>query len=398
MKNLFFTSAFCVKTSNYFPVKLSLSSSLAPALHGKKLNSCLKNTTRSVLVSLALFSLSCLPACAGTGNGLTANYRTGLDAANSPIVLTRTDATVNFDWGRSSPAPGVPVDRFSVKWYGFIEPKYTEEYTFYTTADEGESLLINGTQIINDTIGHTARTASGKVKLQAGVKYPIILYYFEKTGAASMKLEWSSANQSREVVPTSQLYSTSETWSPPVQITKGGIYTGQWRSTDPDIPAVKVLTNEPVTIQNCQIESAGDGIWSLGVDSNLTVRNCQGQGLNPNIANRKKGYFINVGNFSKVTIENNTVVSFGQGIRALNYGTGTQLRGQTLGIRYNFFKNVDGRLSDGQSNYLTDMTDLSGAIALNTLVGANVEISWNQVINQPFISSVADMISKPVDF
>ena len=39
------------------------------------------------------------------------------------------------------------------------------------------------------------------------------------------------------------------------------------------------------------------------------------------------------------------------------------------------------------------MTDLSGAIALNTLVGANVEISWNQVINQPFISSVADMIS-----
>ncbi|MGA7936955.1 MAG: hypothetical protein WCA35_25605 [Kovacikia sp.] len=173
-------------------------------------------------------------------------------------------------------------------------------------------------------------------------------------------------------------------------ITQEGTYTGKWRSTNPDIPAVKVTTNAPVIIQDCQIESAGDGIWSIGVNANVTVRNCQGQGLNPNIANRKKGYFINIGNFSRAVIENNTIISFGTGIRALDYSGGT---GQTLGVRYNFFKNVDGRLSDGNNGYLTTTATGGAAIGLDQLVGANIDIGWNQVINQPDASTVEDVIS-----
>jgi len=187
---------------------------------------------------------------------------------------------------------------------------------------------------------------------------------------------------------------TAEAWSPPIQITKGGTYTGRWRSLSPDIPAVKVLTNEPVIIENCQIQSAGDGIWSLDQKAQLSVRNCLGQGLNPNIANRQKGHFINIGNFSEVIVENNTISSFGYGIRALNYGPATEWSGQTVRILYNHFKNVDGRLSNGQGGYLTN-SEGSGAnaIGLNTLRGAKVKIAWNQVINKPFYSSVEDLIS-----
>lgn len=186
----------------------------------------------------------------------------------------------------------------------------------------------------------------------------------------------------------------AETWSPPIQITEGGTYTGRWRSLSPDIPAVKVLTSEPVIIENCQIQSAGDGIWSLDQKAHLFVRNCLGQGLNPNTANRQKGHFINIGNFSEVIVENNTIISFGHGIRALNYGPATEWSGQTVRILYNRFQNVDGRLSDGQSGYLTSLEGSgANAIGLNTLRGAKVKIAWNQVINQPFYSRVEDLIS-----
>jgi len=66
MTNLSYSSAFCAKTFGYHLVKSPLSFFLAPALHGKIPNSFRRITTRSVLVSLALFSLSCLPVHAGT--------------------------------------------------------------------------------------------------------------------------------------------------------------------------------------------------------------------------------------------------------------------------------------------------------------------------------------------
>jgi hypothetical protein len=50
---------------------------------------------------------------------------------------------------------------------------------------------------------------SGAITLNAGQKYDIKVEYFENNGGAAIKLEWSSANQTREVVPQSQLYSNT---------------------------------------------------------------------------------------------------------------------------------------------------------------------------------------------
>jgi hypothetical protein len=68
MKNLPFSSNFGVNTLSSLPLSPSLSSYLALALRSKILNSPRRNTTSSVLVGLALFSLSCftLPAHAQT--------------------------------------------------------------------------------------------------------------------------------------------------------------------------------------------------------------------------------------------------------------------------------------------------------------------------------------------
>ncbi len=195
------------------------------------------------------------PASTGSGNGLKASYRNGTDAANSPVILTRTDAKIDFDWGLGSPAPAVPQDQFSVQWQGEIQPRDTGEYTIYATSDDGNALAINGQLITRDVEPHSARTVSGKITLEAGKKYPIVVFFYEATGYASMKLEWSSANQPREVVPTSQLYSAPT--SAPAPTTPAPT-----QASTPTIP-----TNQSLfTTQTPQIGNVSDGrTYELGM-------------------------------------------------------------------------------------------------------------------------------------
>ena len=46
------------------------------------------------------------------------------------------------------------------------------------------------------------------ITLQAGVKYPITIDYYDNTGAATAVLSWSSPSQTKGVVPKSQLFTS----------------------------------------------------------------------------------------------------------------------------------------------------------------------------------------------
>ncbi len=145
------------------------------------------------------------PTPAGTGTGLFGRY---YNTQNLTEVKTaRVDPTVNFDWGQAAPAgTTVGADNFSVRWSGKVEPRYSGEYTFHLTADDGVRLWVNGVQIVDKWDGAPNMPWQGAITLQAGQKYDIKLEYLEKTVAAAVKLEWSSAQQIKEVIPTTQLY------------------------------------------------------------------------------------------------------------------------------------------------------------------------------------------------
>ncbi|MDF2457569.1 MAG: Glucan endo,3-beta-glucosidase precursor, partial [Cytophagaceae bacterium] len=144
------------------------------------------------------------PPLNGTGTGLTANYFNGMNFETP--VYSRTDATINFNWGSGSPNAAVNADGFSARWTGQIQPRYTGEYTFYMNSDNGRRLWINGQLVIDKWIDDWNIDYSGKITLTANQKYNIKIEYFENYGGAGAKLEWSSASQTREVVPASQLY------------------------------------------------------------------------------------------------------------------------------------------------------------------------------------------------
>jgi len=143
----------------------------------------------------------------GNGDGLTANYFNGMNFETP--VLSRKDAAINFDWGNGAPDPSVNANQFSARWTGQIQPKYSETYTFYANTDNGRRLWINNQLIVDKWIDDWGIEYTGTIALNAGQKYEFRMEYFENNGGANAKLEWSSASQAREVIPTSQYYSNA---------------------------------------------------------------------------------------------------------------------------------------------------------------------------------------------
>ncbi len=140
----------------------------------------------------------------GDGTGLTGNYFSGMNFETS--VFSRTDKTIDFNWGVGSPDAALPIDGFSVRWEGEIQPLFSETYTFAINSDNGRRLWINDQLIIDKWISDWGTEYTGQITLQAGQKYSFKMEYYEEIGGAAAKLEWQSATQAREVVSTTQLY------------------------------------------------------------------------------------------------------------------------------------------------------------------------------------------------
>ncbi|HLY73792.1 MAG TPA: PA14 domain-containing protein, partial [Planctomycetota bacterium] len=140
----------------------------------------------------------------GNGSGLTGQYYDNIDFTN--LKVTRTDATVNFDWGTGSPDPSIGPDTFSVRWTGQVQAQFSETYTFYTESDDGIRLWLNGVLVINNWTDHAQTENSGSFSLSAGTKADLKLEYYQNGGLAVAKLLWSSPSTPKQTVPQSQLY------------------------------------------------------------------------------------------------------------------------------------------------------------------------------------------------
>jgi len=138
------------------------------------------------------------------GTGLSATYYDNLDFTGATI--TRLEKKVFADYGVASPAPSIAPTTYSVRWTGKVKPSFSEAYTFHTTADDGVRLWVNHRLVIDDWQTHKPLERSGTVALEANRRVDIQLEYFNKRGAGSVQLWWSSASQPKSVVPTNRLY------------------------------------------------------------------------------------------------------------------------------------------------------------------------------------------------
>jgi beta-glucosidase len=122
-------------------------------------------------------------------HGLRAEFFANRNLEGAP-VLNRIDETVNFDWGVSNPAPGLPADNFSARWTGKLMPTVSGKYRFGATADDGVRVYLDGKLIAEDWTEHAPTTVTGEVTLEAGKSYDVKMEYYESRIGAVAKLVW----------------------------------------------------------------------------------------------------------------------------------------------------------------------------------------------------------------
>ncbi len=143
----------------------------------------------------------------GTGTGLTgAYYANQNETFNGSPTLVRVDPTINFNWNTVSPAPGIALTNYTVRWTGSVAPRFSETYTFSATADDGVRLWVNGQEIVNGWVVQAPKTYTGSIALQAQQLYNLRMDYFQAGGGAVAELQWNSPSTPLAVVPQAQLY------------------------------------------------------------------------------------------------------------------------------------------------------------------------------------------------
>ncbi|MBP7960605.1 MAG: hypothetical protein KBG20_03470 [Caldilineaceae bacterium] len=150
-----------------------------------------------------------------TITGWKGEYYPNPDLLGVP-VLVRDDAAIDFQWGIDAPAPGLPVDGFSVRWSRNVTFE-TGSYRFFLRADDGIRLWIDGVPVLEEWHDSSVTTYVADVDLGAGV-HVLRVEYYENTLGARAEFWWQSIPRP---TPTwtatwtqTPLPSSTPTWTP----------------------------------------------------------------------------------------------------------------------------------------------------------------------------------------
>ena len=178
-------------------------------------------------------------------------------------------------------------------------------------------------------------------------------------------------------------------YSAPIVITKGGTYTGNYRSSSTEVACVRVNTAEPVTLLGCTLAGPGHLIVA-GQGANLTVRNCRGFGLEPTRPGPGRGHFLDAFRPARLQVEHN-YLAHTTGIIVNRWDPNAPAdAAHALSIRFNQGLDCDGRQ---RGNQLAD-AERHSFVQLNSVVARPyTDISFNQFLNEPELSAVEDNIN-----
>ncbi len=172
----------------------------------------------------------------------------------------------------------------------------------------------------------------------------------------------------------------SDKYSGPIEIKRGGVYTGNYKSDDTNVPAITISTNDPVEITGCNIVSSGIAIKAFG-GTKLNIHHNNITGQKPT-GNNQWGRALDDYHPQYLIFENNNVNHTG-GLMVDHSDNNTR----SAVIRFNKFFNTDKRkvdLSEG---------DHRATILFNTVLPITGEISWNYFHNGLDSSYVEDNIN-----
>ena len=131
-------------------------------------------------------------------HGLTAEYFANDQRAGAPAarVVTPDISTEQLrDQWRGSP----PVV-FSARWFGYVTVRRPGLYTFATSSDDGSSLSVDGTLVVDNGGVHGEETRTGRVWLDRGSHF-VLLEYAQAGGDYAMRWAWARDGGPLSAVP-----------------------------------------------------------------------------------------------------------------------------------------------------------------------------------------------------
>ncbi len=90
--------------------------------------------------------------------------------------------------------------QFGFRFTGTVTTAVADDYTFYTTSDDGSRLYIDGTLVVDNDGLHAPQQRSGSINLSAGV-HDIVVTFFEQGGGETLSVAWSNSNNGQQPIP-----------------------------------------------------------------------------------------------------------------------------------------------------------------------------------------------------
>jgi hypothetical protein len=127
----------------------------------------------------------------------------------------KTHKNLNLTWTNQA-ITNYANEFISIKFFTFLVPKFSENYTISVKADDNIRVYVNGNLLI-DTWTTCCEESSGLIYLEKEKYYYFKLEYRQIFSDASLVMFWSSASQSKEVVPEQAFWMPQRIQSPWVQ-------------------------------------------------------------------------------------------------------------------------------------------------------------------------------------
>ena len=154
------------------------------------------------------------PEAGTVTGGWRGEYYTNRDL-NGSAALIRTDYSIDFDWARGAPAPGIPADDFSVRWTG-VASFEGGTYRFKVLVDDGVRLFVDNNLVLSDWEDGGARDLVVDVGLSSG-SHALKLEFYDHTRDARIKLTWEKLTATTTPTLTSTATSTPTSTATPTE-------------------------------------------------------------------------------------------------------------------------------------------------------------------------------------
>ena len=155
-----------------------------------------------------------------------------------PPAYEDLDASLSNDLIGRNPFPLWPA--FSIEWRGFLAVDTPGDYVFALDSDDGSTLELDGTLLVDNDGPHRLRRGEGRRRLEPGL-HPMRVRYFQAGEHSSLHVLWATDGAPlrtflpRQLVPDAMSY-TEYRWRPlrPVAATllalaaSGGVFLGVW--------------------------------------------------------------------------------------------------------------------------------------------------------------------------